>query len=120
MRMKIDVKPKTENGRTNLINNLKHWHENLKLMTIQVTWYKVQTKLALDLSEIYVLLINVTVKQEILDDDDDEDVKPRVEACKIKFHKEPEVTKLEKPELLVVQDVLQSKEPEFIFLQVCL
>lgn len=63
----------------------------------------------------------VTVKQEILDDDDDDkDVKPKVEACKIKFHKEPEVTKLEKPELIVVQDLLQSKEPELIFLQVCL
>lgn len=47
-------------------------------------------------------------------------MKPKVEACKIKFRKEPEVTKLEKPELLVVQDVLQSKEPELIFLQVCL
>jgi hypothetical protein len=47
-------------------------------------------------------------------------VKPKVEACKIKFHKETEVAKLEKQELLVVQDVLQSKEPELIFLQVCL
>jgi hypothetical protein len=47
-------------------------------------------------------------------------VKPKVEACKIKFHKEPEVTKLEKPELIVVKDLLQSKEPELIFLQVCL
>jgi len=47
-------------------------------------------------------------------------VKPKVEAFKIKFHKEPQVTKLEKPELLVVQDVLQNKESELIFLQVCL
>jgi len=64
-------------------------------------------------------VVYVTVKQEILDDGD-KDVKPKVEACKIRFHKEPEITKLEKPEILVVQDVLQSKQPELIFLQVCL
>jgi hypothetical protein len=46
-------------------------------------------------------------------------VKAKVEACKVKFHKKPEVTKLEKPELILVQDLLHSKEPELIFLQVC-
>jgi hypothetical protein len=46
-------------------------------------------------------------------------VKPKAEACKIKFQKETEVTKPEKPELIMVQDLLQSKEPEIIFLQVC-
>ena len=66
-------------------------------------------------------VVYVTVKKEILDDDDgDKDVKPKVEACKIKFHKEPEIAQLEKPEILVAQDVLQSKQPELIFLQVCL
>jgi len=118
MGMKIDVKTKTENGRTSMINNLKHWHENLNLMTIQdliqstnwtCSWFKWN-----------ICTVYVTVKQEILHDDDDKDVKPKVEACKIKFHKEPEITKLEKPEILVVQDVLQSKQPELIFLQVCL
>jgi len=118
MRMKIDVKPKAENGRTSLINNLKHWHETLKFMTIQdliqstnwtCSWFKWNI----------CTVVYVTVKQEILEDDD-KDVKPKVEACKIKFHKGPEVTKLEKPEILVVQDVLQSKQPELIFLQVCL
>ena len=117
--MKIYVKPKTKNGRTSLINNLKHWHENLKLMTIH---YLIQsTKWTCSWFKWTVCtVVYVTVKQEILDDDDDKDVKPKVEACKIKFHKGPEVTKLEKPEILVVQDVLQSKQPELIFLQVCL
>lgn len=61
----------------------------------------------------------VAVKQEILDEDE-KDVKPKIENGEIKFNKEPEITKMKNPELITVQDILQSKEPELIFLQVCL
>jgi hypothetical protein len=60
----------------------------------------------------------VAVKQEILDEDE-KDVKPKVENGEMKFNKGPEITKVRHPELITLQDVLQSKEPELIFLQVC-
>jgi hypothetical protein len=61
----------------------------------------------------------VAVKQEILDEDE-KDGKPKIENSEKKFDKEPEITKLKNPELITIQDLLQSKEPELIFLQVCL
>lgn len=61
----------------------------------------------------------VAVKQEILDEDEN-DVKPKTENGEIKLKKESEIKKMKNPELLTVQDILQSKEPELIFLQVCL
>jgi hypothetical protein len=51
---------------------------------------------------------------------DEKDVKPKIENGKTKYDKEPEITKMKKPELITVQDLLQSKERELIFLQVCL
>jgi hypothetical protein len=51
-------------------------------------------------------------------DEDEKDVKPKIENGEIKFKKEPEITKMKNPELITVQDILQSKEPELIFLQV--
>jgi hypothetical protein len=61
----------------------------------------------------------VAVKQEILDDDE-KDVQPKMENDGIKFGREPGITAIKNPELMTVQDFLQSKEPELIFLQVCL
>jgi hypothetical protein len=53
-------------------------------------------------------------------DEDENDVKPKTENGEIKLKKESEIKKMKNPELLTVQDILQSKEPELIFLQVCL
>ncbi|PNF14893.1 hypothetical protein B7P43_G05149 [Cryptotermes secundus] len=58
----------------------------------------------------------IKIKKEILDEDEN-DVKPKIENGDIKFNKEQDITKMKNPELITVQDILQSKEPELIFLQ---
>jgi hypothetical protein len=52
--------------------------------------------------------------------EDEKHVEPKIENCEMKFGKEPEITKMKNPEIITIQDLLQSKEPEVIFLQVCL
>ncbi|XP_021932147.1 DNA-directed RNA polymerase III subunit RPC4 isoform X2 [Zootermopsis nevadensis] len=58
----------------------------------------------------------IKIKQEIVEEGE-KDVKPKVENGKIKHDKEPEITKMKKPELITVQHLLQSKERELIFMQ---
>ncbi|XP_069686660.1 DNA-directed RNA polymerase III subunit RPC4 [Periplaneta americana] len=58
----------------------------------------------------------VKIKKEVIDDEE-MDVKPKLENGVIKPDKEPKMTKMQTPELLNVGDLLKSKEAEMIFLQ---